>query len=153
VRLVKEARNRISVKLALGFHAPGDEFHQLIKMVPKCSAQEVLAGFASLFRGGKMNGQFIVKMHALLIRSSVTNPLFHSGRAREVFHYLGSHLTTSISNVTVTVLSVSPYIAAKPRPLPSPDVGCNKMQLHAQPCRDTRVLAVTLTFSQLQAQP
>jgi hypothetical protein len=38
-------QNRVLLRPALGFRALGDEFHQLIKMDPKCAAREVLAGF------------------------------------------------------------------------------------------------------------
>ena len=58
--LMKEVTNRISVRLALGFHAPSDEFHQLLKMLPKCAGDEVLAGFKRHREGFTGSVQIIV---------------------------------------------------------------------------------------------
>jgi hypothetical protein len=58
--LVKEPTNRISVKLARGFQVLGNGFHQLLKMLPKCAGEEVLAGFGSHHTPSIEDGQIIV---------------------------------------------------------------------------------------------
>jgi hypothetical protein len=58
---VKEPTNRILVKLALGFPAPGDEFHLLLKIPTECAPDEVLAGFRRHHRPCAEDGQITVQ--------------------------------------------------------------------------------------------